>query len=215
MIDRLPRSRGRADALVAAAVVGVALLLSACGGSSPGIARLGRSHPGSNASSSGSNSGLPSSSAGGGASSANALVAGASVKEISATGASYSGAQLLKFAECARANGDPNFPDPTGGGVFVGIVPGSAAIMTAQQKCNKDLPHATASHAQQHLFVKEAVVYAQCMRGHGVLDFPDPTPSGNLELNWRPGTDLDPNSPIFVRANRTCTKLHGALPGGL
>jgi hypothetical protein len=157
---------------------------------------------------------LPSSSAGGGAPSSSSPVVGASVKEISATGGSYSDAQLLKFAQCARANGDPNFPDPNSQGAFVGIVPGSSEIITAQQKCDKDLPHATASLAQQQLFLKKAVVYAHCMRSHGVLDFPDPTSAG-LELNWRPGSDLDPNSPIFLRANRTCTKLHGPLPGGL
>jgi hypothetical protein len=158
--------------------------------------------------------GLPSSPAGG-APSSSSLVPGASVKEISATGGSYSGAQLLKFAQCARANGDPNFPDPTSQGAFVGIVPGSSEIMSAQQNCDKDLPHATPSLAQQQLFVKKAVVYAQCMLSHGVLDFPDPTSGGDLELNWRPGTDLDPSSPIFLRATRTCTKPHGALPGGL
>jgi len=52
-------------------------------------------------------SGAQSSAAGSGT----ALVAGASVKEISATGASYSRAQLLKFTQCARANGDPKFPN--------------------------------------------------------------------------------------------------------
>jgi hypothetical protein len=205
----------RARGLVAAiSAIAVGLLLGACGGSSPGVASLGKSHSGSAVNSSGSNSGVRSSPAGGGAPSSTSLVAGASVKEISATGRSYSNAQLLKFAQCARVNGDPNFPDPNSQGAFVGIVPGSSEIMAAQERCNKDLTNATASLAQQQLFLKQAVVYAQCMRSHGVLDFPDPTSAG-LELNWRPGSDLDPNSPIFLRANRTCTKLHGALPGGL
>jgi hypothetical protein len=158
-------------------------------------------------------SGLPSSAAGGGAPSSLAL--GASVKVINATGGPYSGAQLLKFAQCARANGDPSFPDPNSQGAFVGIVPGSPQIMAAQEKCNKDLPDPTPSSAQSQQYIEQVIVYAQCMRSHGVLDFPDPTSGGDLELNWRPGSDLDPNSPIFLRANRTCTKLHGALPGGL
>jgi hypothetical protein len=202
----MPPARAR-EPVAALAAVAVALLLASCGGSSPSVASLGKSH-------SGSSSGLPSSPAGGGAPNSNSPADGASVKEISATGGSYTGAELLKFAECARANGDPNFPDPNSQGAFVGVVPGSTEIMNAQQKCDKDLLQATGSTAQQQLFLKKAVVYAQCMRGHGVLDFPDPTSAG-LEINWRSGSDLDPSSPIFIRANRTCTKLHGALPGGL
>ena len=59
------------------------------------------------------------------------------------------------------------------------------------------------------------LAYAQCMRTHGVLDYPDPTTTSgggwNLELNWRPSSTLDPSSPIFRRAHGTCSALH---PGG-
>jgi hypothetical protein len=49
--------------------------------------------------------------------------------------------QVLKFADCMRANGVPSFPDPdvSGGGVKMqlpqGVDPNSAAFKGAQQQC--------------------------------------------------------------------------------
>ncbi|HTX00191.1 MAG TPA: hypothetical protein VMD59_15530 [Acidimicrobiales bacterium] len=38
--------------------------------------------------------------------------------------------------------------------------------------------------------------FSQCMRNHGIRDFPDPTSQG-LSIKASPGSDLDPNSPQF------------------
>jgi hypothetical protein len=61
---------------------------------------------------------------------------------------------------------------------------------------------------------RDAVAYAQCMRTHGVPNMPDPTSSGAFlskrgTLNGVSG--VDPNSPQFASANKTCEHL---LPNG-
>jgi hypothetical protein len=57
-----------------------------------------------------------------------------------------------------------------------------------------------------------ALVYANCMRSHGVPDFPDPNGQGEFQLrpvkveNGRttPSEDLIPSSPAFQGAERVC-----------
>ena len=55
---------------------------------------------------------------------------------------------------------------------------------------------------------------AECMRAHGIPDFPDPNPNGGTLLRGGPGSDLDPGNPRFQAAERTCQKLlpHGGKP---
>jgi hypothetical protein len=56
-----------------------------------------------------------------------------------------------------------------------------------------------------------ALAYANCMRSHGVPDFPDPNSQGEFQLhtifeNGRPtqGEDLTATAPAFQTAERTC-----------
>ena len=51
--------------------------------------------------------------------------------------------------------------------------------------------------------------FAQCMRSHGVPKFPDPKAGGLLKLGSKSG--VDPNTPAFQAAQKTCQKL---VPGG-
>jgi hypothetical protein len=54
--------------------------------------------------------------------------------------------------------------------------------------------------------------YSSCMRSHGVPKFPDPqASSGGMSLTIGPGSGVDPNSPQFQAADKTCRKL---MPGG-
>jgi hypothetical protein len=52
--------------------------------------------------------------------------------------------------------------------------------------------------------------YARCMRGHGVPDFPDPSPAGQIAVSGR--GDLNPAAPTLRAANRAC---RGLLAGGV
>ena len=52
-----------------------------------------------------------------------------------------------------------------------------------------------------------ALAFSACMRSHGIKDFPDPTFTGGgvtLRLRGGPGSDLDPSSPLFQKAQTAC-----------
>jgi hypothetical protein len=51
------------------------------------------------------------------------------------------------------------------------------------------------------------VAYSECIRSHGVPNFPDPSPAGGIHLS----SGINPQSPAFESAQQACTKL---LPGG-
>jgi hypothetical protein len=53
-------------------------------------------------------------------------------------------AQGLKYAQCIREHGEPNWPDPSSNGAFIlpaGISPQSSAVQAAQQACQSVQPH--------------------------------------------------------------------------
>jgi len=54
------------------------------------------------------------------------------------------------------------------------------------------------------------LAYSECMRAHGVPDFPDPV-GNSLQIKASAGSDLDPNSPQMQAAQKACQSLQ---PGG-
>lgn len=48
------------------------------------------------------------------------------------------------------------------------------------------------------------VAFAQCMRAHGVTDYPD----SGAPASVAPGSDLDPSNPTYESARRACEYLH-------
>lgn len=116
-----------------------------------------------------------------------------------------------------RANGVSGFPDPregpNGGGVgFPGglIVTGSdsmvvmgtpfsgPALLHAENACKEYLPPTGPPPAVSESEKKKAIANAECMRKHGVPNFPDPTFSGG-QFNTGLG-DINPQSPAFKHA---------------
>ncbi|GIE96619.1 hypothetical protein [Paractinoplanes rishiriensis] len=57
----------------------------------------------------------------------------------------------------------------------------------------------------------QAMKYSQCMRDNGVPSFPDPV-DGRLQIQIRKGSDLDPDSEAFQKAQETCKPY---APAGL
>lgn len=53
-----------------------------------------------------------------------------------------------------------------------------------------------------------ALVYAKCMRAHGVPSFPDPSARGGLVIP----NDINPQSPAFSSAQQLCDALPDARP---
>jgi hypothetical protein len=51
------------------------------------------------------------------------------------------------------------------------------------------------------------LAYSQCMRDHGISDFPDPEPGGGIAVQAVPGSDLDPNNPQYKAADEACRSL--------
>jgi hypothetical protein len=214
------RHRDAARALAAGVVlIGIVLLVAGCGGSgTPGVASV-KSTTSSSTSSSSGNSGSPASGAGGSgpSTSSGGGPSGGSRSSFALAGGNRQTA--LKFTACMRANGLPNFPDPNAEGVIQGsssegIDPGSPQFQAAQKKCEKYAPRGGApSPAQQAKADAQALKFSACMRSHGVTSFPDPQISGgriSIQIKGGPGSGLDPNSPLFQRAQKACGS---ALPG--
>ena len=118
----------------------------------------------------------------------------------------------LAYVGCMRSHGVANFPDPTssgalnvdfqtggkGGGspVSSGINRNSAQYILAAQACRHLLPGGVPTPAQAQQALATGLKFAQCMRGHGVPNFPDPTTAGVVHL----GADVDMGSPQFQDA---------------
>jgi len=168
-----------------AMLVALVSLLAACGSSSPHVANL---------------------------------TSTASTASASTTAAGTALAQAIAFAVCMRSHGEPNYPDPTLGrnGEPVEhlssngnptLTPNTPQFQTAERTCLAKQPpespvlkQATAAKQRQEL------KFAQCMRTHGVPNFPDPKlVPGGFELQLPP--HMNPNSPQITAAQKTCTKL--------
>jgi hypothetical protein len=77
-----------------------------------------------------------------------------------------------------------------------------------------DAPSATAASSAGGTAVApqgQALRFAQCMRDHGVANFPDPDASGALTIETvANGTSIDTNSPAFQQAITACKDLEPA-----
>jgi len=124
----------------------------------------------------------------------------------------------LAFSECMRAHGEPNFPDPGSNGVITMQGSGAGAkgkgqdqriggpqMMTANKACRHLLPNGgVPTAAQRQQMANGALKFAECMRAHGVSNFPDPSTSGGGISLGGPGMNM--NSPQFQSAQHACQK---------
>jgi hypothetical protein len=62
------------------------------------------------------------------------------------------------------------------------------------------------ANAQKHF--DDALKYSQCMRSHGVADFPDPNTGGGISISS--GSGIDPSSPQFQAAGKACRRYFPA-----
>jgi hypothetical protein len=141
------------------------------------------------------------------------------------TGSSPEGVQaaLLAYAKCMRANGEPGFPDPVSGGFefSAGFDRSSPQFKAAQGKCEKLLPNGglgpVSGSPPTAQWLAQMVKASECMRRHGVPQFPDPGTSVPSPLP--PGTaivsniqgaifvfpdTIDQASPTFTQAAAAC-----------
>jgi hypothetical protein len=121
---------------------------------------------------------------------------------------------LVKYAQCMRSHGVPNFPDPSAQGALdvdarkLGIDPQGPVFKAAEEACRSLQPQGgpppdpkQAEEAQRQL-----LAYSKCMRSKGISDYPDPAfVDGGAKLELPRG--LDANSPQFKAAEKACQKL--------
>jgi hypothetical protein len=94
------------------------------------------------------------------------------------------------------------------GAVPVALAVSMCALLIAA--CGSSKPR---SAAKSKAYVT-GVKYSECMRSHGVSNFPDPSPLGGL--NGGPPSTTEMQSPAFISASNTCAKLEphgGPQPG--
>jgi hypothetical protein len=130
---------------------------------------------------------------------------------------------LLQYAQCMRDHGI-DMPDPNFSGGRVTMQAGGSSkvapekMKAAQQACQKyqdKIKPPTMSAADKERFKKQALANAQCMRDHGITNFPDPQFDSNGGVQVAIGKDsgIDPNDPKFKAAQKACAKTMGGGPG--
>ena len=168
------------SALGFAALVSLVLVAAGCGGGgSPGshVAQLG-----STATQTGSSS------------------------NASAASAQANGA--LAFAGCMRSDGVSKYPDPGSSGTVkpslqqLGV--SSSRFQAALSACRHLLPNGglPPNQAEQQQVRALSLRFSQCVRAHGVPNFPDPGSDGRIPDPATAG--INQGSPKFEAANQTC-----------
>jgi hypothetical protein len=116
----------------------------------------------------------------------------------------------VKFSTCMRDHGVPSFPDPEAdaGGIQIPLSltkNPSPAFKSAMQAC-KDLIQAGGSPPVVSARQKAAALkLAQCMREHGVPNYPDPTYQDGHEIPPAIANPaINPASPAFGAASTAC-----------
>jgi hypothetical protein len=122
----------------------------------------------------------------------------------SPSGSTESAASNLAYAQCMRAHGVRNFPDPTVTGQFVltRIDTHSARFQSALAACKAT--YAGGASGQNTSAPADGLKFARCMRVHGVPNFPDPSANGQNSASVSQGAG---QTPVFQRALTTCRPL--------
>jgi hypothetical protein len=118
--------------------------------------------------------------------------------------------KAVKFAECMRENGYPDFPDPKASGEFptFGISVSPAVWTKALRACKELQPPGSFSAHQSPKQLSAALKFAQCIRENGVKDFPDPVNGEPLVDTTRiPSTNTPEGMAILNAAMRKCREF--------
>lgn len=115
----------------------------------------------------------------------------------------------VKFATCMRDHGVPNFPDPEAdSGVQIPLSLAenpSPAFTSAMHGCKYLIPANTQPPVASASQKAAALKLAQCMRKHGVPNYPDPTYKDGREIPPAVADPaINPASPAFGAASKTC-----------
>jgi hypothetical protein len=124
--------------------------------------------------------------------------------------ASLSISPAVKYADCMRSHGVPNFPDPgtrSASHLPQQINQSPPAIESAQNACAKygySSGDSAAFDASWESGIPALVKLARCMRAHGVPNFPDPASTHAASYQLITKSAIDPQSPAFKTAAAAC-----------
>jgi len=137
-------------------------------------------------------------------------------------------AMAVKYAECMRSHGVPGFPEPristSNGGSATAVqqvVSGNLAALpqfkSAARACEGFMPgpasESPAQLAAQRRAKQHALLaFAQCLRSHGVPNFPDPSAQGDITPQMLSAAGVDLQGPAILPAARACVGVtHGMI----
>ncbi|MEW9533504.1 hypothetical protein [Microbispora sp. NPDC049125] len=128
-----------------------------------------------------------------------------------------------RFAQCGRDHGHPAFPDPiVEDGRVRFPVPGEGAAVKNQIKTVEDIPecHKILTEMPSLLNIRprnppaaadmvKARKYSDCIRHHGIPEWPDPKADGSFPVS---GTSLEEKSPRVRAARDACEQYAVDFP---
>ena len=125
--------------------------------------------------------------------------------------------KAVKFSECMRTNGVNDFPDPNATGQFpsYGVSVSKAVWTTAVAACKALQPPGSLNAHLTPTQFSAALKFAQCIREHGVPDFPDPVNGQPLIDTTRiPSANKPGGMTILNAATHTCGHFVAEQTGG-
>jgi hypothetical protein len=124
--------------------------------------------------------------------------------------------KAVKFAECMRANGVPHFPDPDpNGDSNFGVDVTREVWLKAIDACKALKPPGALSSKRTPKQQSATLRFAQCVRDHGVKDFPDPV-NGEPVINTYkiPSSNKPGGMTILNAATQVCGGILKSSAGG-
>jgi hypothetical protein len=124
--------------------------------------------------------------------------------------------KAVKFAECIRAHGVSDFPDPNEKNQFEYGVSVSGPVWNKATTACKDLqPPGTLSGKRTPKQQSASLRFAQCVRDNGVKDFPDPVNGEPLVNTYKiPSSNKPGGMAILNAAMHKCGSVLKEAAGG-
>jgi hypothetical protein len=124
--------------------------------------------------------------------------------------------KAVKFAECMRANGVPHFPDPgSKGETNFGVDVSRDVWLKAVDACKALKPPGALSSKRTPKEQSATLRFAQCVREHGVKDFPDPVNGEPVIDTYKiPSSNKPGGMTILNAATHKCGSILRLSAGG-
>lgn len=131
-----------------------------------------------------------------------ALTACGSSSDTTVTSPSSGESNQLAFAECMRSHGVPNYPDS---GNLSDTLAQSPAFQAAAEACRSKFQPGGGPHGGLPESTRLSLLHhAECMRAHGVPNYPDPHLPSRGPYEFGPPRGIDTSAPAFQHAASAC-----------